>query len=82
MLVLKVHPGSAAEVAGLGPTRLDSRGDIIPGDIILSVDGRSVDSVGVLLAVFDDHQIGDRVILKIWRAGKELEVPVVLQGGG
>jgi len=82
VVVLKVNPGSAAEAAGLQPTRVDSRGDITPGDIILAVAGQPVDSVATLLALLDEHHIGDRVILRVWRDGSELEIPVVLQAGG
>lgn len=81
VLLLKVEPGSAADAAGLRGTKIDRDGDVVPGDIIIAVDGRSVDSVATLLARLDDHRIGDRVILRIWRAGRELDVDVVLQGG-
>ena len=82
VLVLRVIPGSAAEAAGLRATEVDGRGDIVPGDVILAVDGKSVDSVSALLGLLDDYSVGDRVTLKVWRDGSELEVPVVLQAGG
>jgi S1-C subfamily serine protease len=82
VLVLRVTPGSAAEAAGLRPTQVDSRGDIIPGDVILAIGGEAVDSVGSLLAVLDQRQVGERVTLRIWRDGRELDVPVVLQAEG
>ncbi len=81
VLLLKIEPGSAADAAGLRGTRIDREGDVIPGDIIIAVAGQSVDSVARLLARLDDHRIGDRVTLRIWRAGRELDVDVVLQGG-
>ena len=81
VLLLKIEPGSAADAAGLRGTRIDREGDVIPGDIIIAVAGQSVDSVATLLARLDDHLIGDRVTLRIWRAGRELDVDVVLQGG-
>ena len=82
VLVLKVTPNSAAEAAGLLPTRVDSQGDIIPGDMILALAGQPVDSVATLLALLDEHRIGDRVVLQVWRDGSELDIPVVLQGEG
>ena len=82
VLVLRVTPGSAAEAAGLRPTQVDSRGDIIPGDVILAIGGEAVDSVGSLLAALDQRQVGERVALRVWRDGRELEVPVVLQAEG
>lgn len=81
VLVLKVYPGSAAEKAGLRGSRVDRDGDVIPGDVIVAMDGQAVDSVVTLLARLDDHRIGDRVTLRIWRAGHELDVDLVLQGG-
>ena len=81
VLLLRVESGSAAEEAGLRGTKIDRDGDVIPGDIIIAVAGRTVDSVAKLLARLDDHRIGDRVTLRIWRAGRELDVDVVLQGG-
>lgn len=81
VLLLKVGPGSAAEKAGLRGSRIDRGGDVIPGDVIVAMDGQPVDSVATLLARLDDYRIGDRVTLRIWRAGRELDVDVVLQGG-
>jgi S1-C subfamily serine protease len=82
VLVLKVDPGSAAEAAGLRGTRVESGGDVIPGDIIQAMDGKPMDSVAAYLSALDEYHIGDRVMLRIWRAGRELDIPVVLQAGG
>ncbi|TNF99697.1 MAG: PDZ domain-containing protein [Gammaproteobacteria bacterium] len=81
VLVLRVHPGSGAEVAGLRETLRDRNGDIIPGDIIMKINGNSVKTVSDLLSKLDDHHIGDKVTLTIWRNGKKLEVDVILQSG-
>lgn len=79
VLVLRVQPGSAAEVAGLRPSRMDARGDFVPGDMILAIDGQPVESVSRLLAKLDDYRIGDRVKLSVWRAGERIELAVDLQ---
>lgn len=81
VLLLKVEPGSAADAAGLRGTKIDRYGDVIPGDVIVALNDQAVDSVAMLLERLDDHRIGDRVILRIWRAGRELDVDVVLKGG-
>ena len=81
VLLLDVEPGSAADAAGLRGTRIDRDGDLIPGDVVVAMDGQVIDSVSKLLARLDDHSIGDQVTLRIWRAGRELDVDVVLQGG-
>jgi len=81
VLLLKVEPGSAADAAGLRGTTIERDGNVIAGDVIMALDGQAVDSVATLLARLEDHQIGDRVTLRIWRAGRELDVDVSLQGG-
>ena len=79
VVVLKVKPGSAAEAAGLRGTEVDRNGNVIPGDVILALDGKAVDSVSALFSRLDDYRIGDHVTVHIWRSGHELDVPVVLQ---
>ncbi|MDZ7750291.1 MAG: trypsin-like peptidase domain-containing protein [Gammaproteobacteria bacterium] len=81
VVVLSVQPGSPAAAAGLEPTRVDEDGDVMPGDIILRVNDVPLDTVASLLAVLDEHEVGDRVTLQVWRKGRETEVTVVLQGG-
>ncbi len=82
VLVLKVTPGSPAAQAGLRGTRVGPNGEIIPGDIILSIDGKAVKSVPELLNRLDDYRIGDRVTLELWRNGDVVRTEAVLQGGG
>ena len=81
VLVLRVEAGSAAEAAGLRGSRIDRNGNLIPGDIILAVDGEPVKDVSELLSQLDSHRIGDRVTLRVSRAGRELNLAVVLQAG-
>jgi S1-C subfamily serine protease len=79
VVVLQVQPGSAAEAAGLRSTRVDADGDVIPGDVILAVAGIAVESISGLLSALEKQRIGDQITLRIWRDGREIEVPVVLQ---
>ncbi|MDH3350416.1 MAG: S1C family serine protease, partial [Gammaproteobacteria bacterium] len=79
VLILSVQAGSGAAAAGLRGSRTDRRGALIPGDIIVAVNGDSVDSVAGLQLRLDDYSPGDEVILSVVRDGKELKVPVVLQ---
>jgi len=81
IVILKVAPGSTAEKAGLRSATIYRDGRIIPGDIIVAVEGKQVDSVGKLLARLDDFKVGDTVRLAILREGKKTEVDVVLQPG-
>jgi len=79
VLVLEVRPGSGAEAAGLRGARIDARGDIVPGDIILAIDGKPVTNLSDLLSVLDDYQDGDTVTARVWRSGEERDLAVMLQ---
>ncbi len=79
VLVLRVEPNSAAERAGLQATSVDQNGDIIPGDVILSIDGEEIEDVNDLLSVLDQYNIGEPVKLEIWRLGQQLDIEVILQ---
>ena len=80
VLVLRVTPGSPAAAVGLRGVQLASDGSMVPGDIIVAINGRPVESVARLLARLDDHQVGDGVRLTILRDGRRLEVTVKLVG--
>ncbi len=78
--VLQVEPGSGADAAGIQPFGIDRDGDLVPGDVILSIDDRPTDGVAALLSVLDDYNIGDRVTLQLWRAGRRQTLEVTLGG--
>ena len=78
--VLRVEPGSGAEAAGLQSFGVDRDGELVPGDMILAIDGRSIDSVAKLLSALDDYSIGDRVTLQVWRSGRRLTLEATLGG--
>ncbi len=79
VLVLRVEPGSAASEAGIRGSRVLPEGRLVPGDIILEVDGKVVENAADLRAALDDYTVGDKVRLKLLRDGELLEVPVTLQ---
>lgn len=80
VFVLRVAPGSAAEKAGLAGVRATSMG-LEPGDAILAVEGKAVDSLPKLLARLDDFKVGDTVTLTVRRGDGTREVAVTLQPG-
>jgi S1-C subfamily serine protease len=82
VVILRVTPGSAAAAVGLQGVRNSSNGSVVPGDVIVEIDGRDIDGVPRLLSRLDDYQVGDRVRLTVMRAGMRREVTVTLQGGG
>ncbi len=79
--VLRVPKGSAAEQAGLQPLQQAEGGGVIAGDIIVSINGKPVESVAQLAARLDDFRIGDVVNVEL-RRGKARELlQVPLQPG-
>jgi S1-C subfamily serine protease len=79
--VARVPARSNAARAGLRGVRVGPRNTVIPGDVIVAVEGKEVSSAALLSARLDDYQIGDPVKLTIWREGKQQEVTVTLQSG-
>jgi S1-C subfamily serine protease len=78
VLIGSVQPGGPAEQAGLRPSRRESNGKVIPGDLIKSLDGKPVNKVNDLFDALDNHKVGDTVKLGVLRDGKKVEVPVTL----
>ena len=79
VLVLEVSPQSGAAEAGLQPTRRDQNGRLVLGDVIVSIDGKAIDSDDDLATVLEDYKAGDRVKVTLVRGGKEQDVTVVLK---
>ena len=79
--VFRVRQGSSGARAGLRGVRMGPRDSIIPGDVIVAVDGKEVDSGALLTARLDDHKPGETVRLTVWREGKQLELRAELQQG-
>jgi S1-C subfamily serine protease len=79
--IVRVPAGSAGARAGLRGVRNGGRGTVIPGDVILAVNGKNVDSVARMLAYLDDYKPGTPVRLSVWREGETIEVAVTLQSG-
>jgi S1-C subfamily serine protease len=76
--VLRASKTAAAPLRG---ARLGARNTIIPGDVILAVEGKQVSSAAELAATLDDYRVGDRVMLTVWREGEQVQLPAVLQSG-
>jgi S1-C subfamily serine protease len=76
--VLRASKSASASLRG---ARLGARNTIIPGDVILAIDGKQVGTAAQLAATLDDYKVGDRVMLSVWREGKQLQVAAVLQSG-
>ena len=77
-LIMGVYRGSGAEGAGLQPTYRDRRGRVVPGDLIVSLDGRAVESGLDLILLLERYRAGDRVLVGVERDGEKRQVEVVL----
>lgn len=62
LLVVGVQPGGPADKAG-----------VLLGDVIVSVDRQSVESVDALLGALDEERIGKEITVKLLRAGAFLD---------
>ena len=89
LLIYRLTPGGPAERDGLrGPqTRVRRRGpfvteseDKLSADLIIGVDGKTIQTADDFLSAIEAHQPGERVVIRVLRGGKELEIPVVLGG--
>ena len=54
--------------------RVGERNFIVPGDVILAVEGKPVTTSAQLAAMLDDYKVGDEVRLEVWREGKRTQL--------
>ena len=83
-LVISVIEGSPAEQAGLiGVTEtkeIDGRELAIDGDIVLSIDGKTVRKISdILIHLQREKSIGDEMVLSVNRNGEILELTMILE---
>ena len=78
LLVLNVEPGSSADKAGLRGTK-QVWGGLILGDIILAVNGVTIEEYGQFQDELEKHNIGDTVTLTLLRDGGQVDVRVALE---
>jgi S1-C subfamily serine protease len=94
LLIATLVPGGAAERAGLQGFRIvreqrrqggfiyeRRRVDRSQADLIIAVDGKPVATADELLALIENHKPGEKVIVKVIRGGREVDVPVILEEG-
>src|SRR5256714_683224 len=77
-MILSVQPGGAAANSGLRGLVQTEDGDVVLGDIIVSIDGEKISNTDDLYRVLDKHKVGDTVQIEIVRAGRRTTVPVKL----
>ncbi len=77
VLVRDVTEGGPAAKAGIRPTRFE-QDETIPGDLILAVNGKTVNNSRDLYRILDQFKAGDVVTLTIHRESGEMKVAVTL----
>jgi S1-C subfamily serine protease len=82
VLVLGIVPGSGAERAGIRPARVAPGGGILPGDVIVGVDGQPVASPDDLAAALETRAVGESAQVALLRDGDALTLEVELDPGG
>src|SRR5262245_12782492 len=82
LLVEVIEPGSPAERAGLQGGRVDleleGRAYLLGGDIVTSINGRTLDSPAALADVMKGLTVGNEVRLSLFRDGQRREVVYAL----
>lgn len=78
VLLVGVARGGPAAAAGLRPFSRDRLGRIVQGDVITAVDGRTVEDMDDVLELLEQRQIGEKVVLSVWRGGQARKVSVTL----
>lgn len=82
--IVKLAEEGPAEKAGLrGPKITRGRGvyqrDLSMADIITAAEGIPTKKADDLMAILDERCPGDRIVLDIYREGKNIKVPIVLE---
>ena len=83
LMIRAVARGGPADRAGLrGAGRVGRLGNFrirYGGDYLMAVDGKRISRERDLMLLLEtNYRVGDRVSLRVWRSGEELEVPVRL----
>jgi S1-C subfamily serine protease len=79
VLILDVDRRGAAASAGMMPTRYDSEGNVVLGDIIVSIDGQSIKTSDDLYRALERYNVGDEVRVEVIRGGRKRILTLRLQ---
>jgi len=82
VLIMQVVPGSAAEHAGLrGGNQRAYLGNIpvmIGGDLIVAIDGQTIEDGADIAHVMNNHRAGDAITVTVWRGKNKMDIKVTL----
>ncbi len=77
-MIMGIAPGMGAEKAGLKPLEQTKDGEIIYGDIILSIDKKPVKNTNDVYLILEKYKAGDKISIKVLRDNKERDFEVEL----
>lgn len=91
LLIVSITPTGPAEKAGLQGSRIERRRvrrgismieqetvDHSQADLIIAIDGQKLERADDLVSVIETKKAGDQVVLTIVRAGRTIQIPVIL----
>ena len=81
VMIQQVDPDGPAAKAGLQGLGQDPQtGDVVPGDLIVAIDGREIETAADFARMIAEHKVGDKVRLTVERGEKRFEAEVTLRG--
>lgn len=80
VFILRIEPGSPAALAGLAAAQRSGLG-VVPGDVIVALNGKPVSRFGDLLARLDDFKVGQTVDLTLARGEQQRKITIKLEPG-
>jgi len=82
VLIMQINPGSAADRAGLrGGTERAMLGNtpiLLGGDLIVAIDGNTIEDMRDLSQALNQHKAGDTITVTVYRGKKKLDFKVTL----
>ena len=74
VLIASILPNTPAATAGLQGTQRDNWGQMVPGDVIVALNGHPIDNYGVLYNLLTESAVGEKINLTLLRKGKEMHI--------
>jgi S1-C subfamily serine protease len=78
VVIARVLPGTPAARAGLVAARLDEKGNVVLGDIIVGIDETPIRTTKDLFQALNRHRVGETVTVKILRGDEEISKKITL----
>jgi S1-C subfamily serine protease len=79
VMIMQIQKGSTAEGAGFRGTQRGALGELVYGDVIISVDKKPIKDNESLMQYFDNKRAGDKVSIEFMREGNVMQTTVILQ---